>query len=135
MNKTLYLYYQAIGWYLLLTTPLLIHPVLYLLSVSLCLIYGWIAWALFSCSFWLIQQSSMEKESKWILLYNSIPISIGVACYCMHFNKGIPPIWHNKLLMALPLAAIVATTITIAKQGKAIWENSLQSFYQLNLQK
>jgi hypothetical protein len=107
--KTLQIFFTAMGYYFIATTPLLIAPEKYLLSLAVALIYGWIAWAFFMVTFWLLHLKKMELESKWILLITSIPISIAIALFYVEIDKNWHVYWSiNRYYLFTALASCCA---------------------------
>jgi hypothetical protein len=47
------IYARAVGIYCLLTLPAITLPIMYLVSVTYVLIYGWFAWALFTIIYFI----------------------------------------------------------------------------------
>ena len=90
ITKTINIFFGAIGYYFIATTPLLLAPEKYLLSLSIVLIYGWIAWGCFAAMYWYLGIKKMELESKWILLITCVPIAIVFAILFIENNKN----WH-----------------------------------------
>ena len=120
MIKSLHLYFTAVIIYMFLTLPLITHPTVYVLSLSLTLIYGWIAWAFFAMMYALVKKLRLETESKWILLFASVPVAIAIAYQCIGFSKRWPPVWQWKSYAVFPFIAVIAVYLAMREHRTSI---------------
>lgn len=113
------IYLIALLTYSVLTLPSLFIPVMYVYSLFLAIVYGFIALALFAI-FYLLVSTTKYKHLFWNILIISIPISVTISyivlCYATDISKPLEAGW----LFLFPIAAIISGWISLSIHTKSL---------------
>lgn len=113
------IYLIAFIWYAIITLPTLIGPIVYIYSLFLAFIYGFIALLIFSIVYACVYKIR-SPQIAWTLLIVSIPTSVIISfiilCYSTDYSKPTEAGW----LLCFPLVAIISGWISLGLNKKTI---------------
>jgi len=135
------IYARAVGIYCLLTLPAITLPIMYLVSVTYVLIYGWFAWALFTIIYFIIVFCNPNFLSKMSILFVGVVIAVAMSFQMLEILKADYTVWHSGAFLLFPLAAIVSGWISLYTSREkikaanrnlllSIPDNQLNSLYE-----
>jgi len=107
------IYARAVGIYCLLTLPAITLPIMYLVSVTDVLIYGWFAWALFTIIYFITVFCNPNFLSKMSILFVGVVIAVAMSFQMLEILKAEYTVWHSGAFLLFPLAAIVSGWISL----------------------
>ena len=119
MKTPFIIYIRAVGIYMLVTSPVIIAPIMYIISAMYVLIYGWFAWALFSLIYactWRMK----EYENRLLVLYPSVIAAVAFAFHMLGLFNPDLDVWNSGEFMLFPAAAVVAGWISLNQARKTI---------------
>jgi hypothetical protein len=112
IKTTFIIYCRAVGLYALLTLPVTIVPLVYLMSLMYVLIYGWIAWFAFTLQYILLNKFSFDFVPKFLALFAAVVISVASAYQMIEVLGVQEDVWHSGLII-FPFAAVIAGWISV----------------------
>jgi len=135
------IYARAVGIYCLLTLPAITLPIMYLVSVTDVLIYGWFAWALFTIIYFITVFCNPNFLSKMSILFVGVVIAVAMSFQMLEILKAEYTVWHSGAFLLFPLAAIVSGWISLYTSREkikaanrnlllSIPDNQLNSLYE-----
>jgi len=116
----LLVFIRAIGIYLLMTIPALGVPVMYLISGSYVISFGWIAAAIFLLVLLFLQRIQTAGPVKTVLLYAAVPAAVAVAFQMMEVLGVEHNIWQSGLFLIFPGAAVVSGWLSLVISKRSI---------------
>src|SRR5258706_10424312 len=119
MKTAFVIYCRAVGLYALLTLPALFVPVLYVMSLMYVLIYGWVAWFIFSLLYLLLDNLPLDFVPKLFALFTGVVISVACAYHLMGVAGVEGDVWHSGFII-FPFAAVIAGWISICVSRETI---------------
>lgn len=122
MKTAFLIFCRSVGLYAMITLPILFIPAFYFMSLGAVLVFGWIAWALFTLLYMIIVRFSIPYLLKMLLLLFAVGISVAAA-YCI----GVITIngnaeWHPECSLFLFIAAMSGCVSVIMSRDK-IWKS------------
>ncbi|MFI5129572.1 MAG: hypothetical protein ACHQFX_06255 [Chitinophagales bacterium] len=112
MKAAFTIYCRAVGFYALLTLPVLFLPVLYFMSLMYVLIYGWIACLVFSLVYLLLNRLPLDFVPKLFALFTGVVVSVGCAYHMIGVLGVHEDVWHSGFII-FPFAALIAGWISV----------------------
>ena len=114
------IFLRALLIYLLMTSPVLLFPPMYLMSAGFAISFGWIAGVLFVLLLFLIQWLKATRSIAYLFIYTSIAGVVTIAFQLMEVAGAWEDIWHSGALLLFPAAAIASGWISAATSKKKI---------------
>ena len=116
----LLIFIRAVGIYLLMTIPALGVPIMYLISGSYVISFGWIAAAVFLLALLFLQRIQTTGPLKTVILYAAVPAAVTVAFQMMEVLGVERDIWQSGLFLVFPGAAVVSGWLSLVVSKHAI---------------
>jgi hypothetical protein len=113
MKTPFIIYIRAIGIYAAVTLPALAIPVIYFISLSYVLRYGWFAWALFTLIYLSIRSARSSSATKSIFLLCGVVASVIFAFQMLEVLSVERNIWRSGLFLLFPAGAVLAGWISV----------------------
>lgn len=107
------IYARAVGIYCLLTIPAIVLPVMYLVSLTYVLIYGWFAWAVFTIIYFITVFCNPNFFTKMLTLFAGVVIAVALSFQMLEILKTEYNVWHSGSFLLFPLAAVVSGWISV----------------------
>src|SRR5687767_12191717 len=107
------IYIRAIGIYSLLTIPALLMPLMYIISMTYVLFYGWFAWALFTMIYLVTVFCNPSWHVKMGVLVMGVVASVLFAFQMLEVLGVQDDIWHSGPFLLFPLAAVFSGWISL----------------------
>ena len=105
MKTSFVIYCRSVGLYALLTTPALLDPPFYVLSLVIVLIFGWISWFAFGTFYFIIVGLPYDFASKLAAIFVAVVVAVAITYFILGGTKG--DLWHSELGL-FPLAAVIS---------------------------
>ena len=119
MKTAFVIYCRAVGLYALLTLPALYVPVMYAMSLVYVLIYGWVAWFVFSLLSLLLNNLPLDFVPKLFALFTAVVMSVACAYHLMGIAGVWEDVWHSGFVI-FPFAAVIAGWISVCVSRETI---------------
>ena len=119
MKTAFIIYSRAVGFYALLTLPLIVLPAMYMMSLVYVLIYGWFAWGLFSVTYLLIDKFLFDFVIHLLLLFLAVAVAVGFAYHMLEVLGVHHDVWHSEYIL-FPFIAIISGWISLCFSGERI---------------
>jgi hypothetical protein len=113
------IYIRAVGLYMLITLPILIAPFMYFFSVFYVLVYGWVAWGLFSLIYFLCRKIRNYEMKMGLLIWGVIP-SVALAFHILGLCNPELDAWNSGGFLLFPVAGVFAGWISVFLARKTI---------------
>jgi|SRR6185295_13459686 len=107
------IYVRAVGIYCLLTLPAIVLPVMYLVSITYVLIYGWFAWAVFTIIYFITVFCNLNFRTKMSILFAGVVTAVALSFQMLEVLKAEYNVWHSGAFLLFPLAAVVSGCISV----------------------
>ena len=107
------IYIRAIGIYSLLTIPALLMPVMYIISMTYVLSYGWFAWALFTMIYLVTVFCNPSYHLKMAVLVIGVVVAVVFAFQMLEVLGVQDDIWHSGPFLLFPLAAVFSGLVSL----------------------
>lgn len=128
MKAPFIIYCRAVGFYSLLTLPLLASPYIYFISLWYVLIYGWFAWAVFTISYSVIIRMIFNQALRFLLLFIGVVIAVAFAYQMLEVLHVENDVWHSGFLV-LPFVAVIVGWISVCVSRETITSAGNQHFH------
>ena len=119
MKRPFIIYCRAVGIYALLTLPAMVLPPLYFISLMYVLLYGWIAWFVFTLFSLLFDVLSFDLVAKIFALFFAVVVAVAIAYQLMGVSGVERDIWQSEFIL-FPFIAVVSGWISVCASRKAI---------------
>ena len=110
------------GWYLILTLPSIIMPIMYVMSLGIMLAVCWIAGLLFFFSCQIIEGFKASYTIKVNITYGIAAFAVAAAFQAVEAFRLWDHVWQSEGFLLFPLAAVMAAWIAIYKNSNALAE-------------
>ena len=107
------IYARAIGIYCLLTIPALDLPIMYLISMTYVLIYGWFAWAIFTIIYFITVFCNPNFIAKMSILVLAVVAAVTLSFEMIEALKTENDVWQSGTFLLFPLAAVISGWISL----------------------
>jgi hypothetical protein len=106
------IYCRAVGLYVLLTLPVLLSPETYFMSLIYVLVYGWLAWLLFTVLYLAIDHIVVDLALKLFCLFIAVVVAVAFAYQVLCMATFGESAWHTVFIF-FPFAAVIAGWISL----------------------
>jgi hypothetical protein len=107
------IYIRAVGIYSLLTIPALLMPLMYIISMTYVLFYGWFAWALFTMIYLVTVFCNPSWYLKMGILVTGVVVAVLFAFQMLEVLGVQDDIWHSGPFLLFPLAAVFSGLVSL----------------------
>jgi hypothetical protein len=108
-----------VGFYAILTLPMLVRPETYLISMMYVLVYGWFACAIFSLIYFLLNKVPVDFVVKLLLLFFSVIVAVGFAYYMIGVLSQGNEVRQPEFFI-FPFAAVITGWISVCLSREKI---------------
>jgi len=107
------IYVRAVGIYCLLTIPALVVPIMYLISITYVLFYGWLAWAVFTFLYFITVVCIPNFLARMFILFLGVVGAVALSFQMIEVLKAEDNVWHSGSFLLFPLAAVTSGWISV----------------------
>lgn len=123
MNVIVKIFFLALGWYLILTLPSILVPIMYFMSLIIMLAVCWVAGLLFYFMSHIIKGLQLEYCAKVNIMYAMAALAVLAAFEAVEAFGLWDHIWQSGGFLLFPFAALVAAWIPMYMNRTALAEH------------
>ena len=112
-------YCRAVGLYALFTTPAIMIPEMYLLSMKYVLTYGWFAWFVFTLLYNLTMKLVFDFTLRIGSLFMSVAVAVAFAYHMLGLLSPEQGVWHSGFII-FPFTAVIVGWISVCLSRESI---------------
>lgn len=113
MVSSLIIFIRAIGLYAAITLPVIISPVIYVISMFYVITFGWFACALFMfCTVITVNVTSSYPVRMGVLVL-AVPLSVAFAFQMIGVFGMEKNVWDSGAFLLFPIAATISGWISL----------------------
>jgi hypothetical protein len=134
MKTPLIIYCRAVGFYALLTLPLLASPFgyFYFMSLWYVLIYGWFACAVFTILYLITIRGIFDRALRFVLLFIAVVAAVAFAYQMLEVLHAEQDVWHSEFII-FPFLAVIVGWISVCVSRETVIDAGTQKHGDISI--